>query len=517
MDRFIGTGYGNGRSAEPMRFVVHLPLDRGDGSDMRLLRRIVRRQILHPLRVAVVDDQRAWKGIHLIVGALHLASAIERSSSSPRVGVMLPTSGMFPLAAIATWMLGRTIVPLNYLLSKEEIAFIIQDAELDCVISVKPMLEHVGGLPEGVPALRLEDVRFGGVPRLRLPARLPDDFTAVILYTSGTSGRPKGVMLSTANLCANIDQCVEWAEFTTDDVVLGVLPQFHSFGLTVLTLLPLCVGCRAIYTARFAPRRLVQLMREHRPTAFIAIPSMYNALLHSREISPDDFRSLRYAVSGGEPLPEAVFEGFRERCGVVINEGYGLTETSPVTHWCRPAEHRRRSVGRSVPGVETRIVGTDETILGADQDGEVRLRGPNVMQGYYKLPELTASVFDSQGFFRTGDMGRMDADGNLFITGRIKEMLIIGGENVFPREIEEVLDQHETVKSSAVIGMQDGSRGEVALAFIELAEGATFDESALRAHCRTRLAGYKVPKEIRVLEALPRNATGKVMRRLLTV
>ncbi|HMN95962.1 MAG TPA: AMP-binding protein [Phycisphaerales bacterium] len=482
---------------------------------MRLLRRIVRRQTFHPFRAAVIDDQRTWKGMHLLLGAFHLARAIEARSGAERIGVMLPTSGMFPLAALATWLLGRSVVPLNYLLSTEEIAYIVEDAGLDCVISVRPMLAHVGGLPASAPPLLLEETSFRGFPPLRRLPALPDDFIAVILYTSGTSGRPKGVMLSTENLCANIDQCVEWADFTAEDVMLGVLPQFHSFGLTVLTLLPLAVGCRVIYTARFAPRRLLQLMREHRPTAFIAIPSMYNALLHSKDASPEDFRSLRYAVSGGEPLPEAVFEGFRDRCGVVINEGYGLTETAPVTHWCRPAEHRRRSVGRSLPRVETRIVGTDEALLGPDEDGEVRLRGPNVMKGYFRLPELTASVFDREGFFRTGDMGRLDRDGHLFITGRIKEMLIVGGENVFPREIEEVLDQHAAVKASAVIGMQDGSRGEVPLAFVELVEGAAFDEAALRSHCRARLAGYKVPREIRVVEALPRNPTGKIMRRLL--
>jgi len=463
----------------------------------------------------VIDDQRTWRSFELLIGAYHLAKKLEASSSAQRIGVMVPTSGLFPLSAIAVWMLGRTLVPLNYLLSSEELAYVIKDAELDVVVTVRPMLEHVGGLPAGVTPVFLEDLATRGVPPFRRARRLPADEPAVILYTSGTSGRPKGVMLSDENLSANVEQCTEWARFTDGDVLLGVLPQFHSFGLTVLSLLPLAVGCRAIYTARFVPRRLIQLLRTHRPTAFIAIPSMYNALLSARDAAPEDFASLRYVVSGGEPLPAAVYNAFREKFNITINEGYGLTETSPATHWCRPHEHRVKSVGRALPRVETRIVSPEGRELPVGEDGEIRLRGPNVMKGYFKLPEQTAAVFDEEGWFKTGDMGRLDAEGFLAITGRIKEMLIIGGENVFPREIEEVLNGHDTVKDSAVIGMQDESRGEVPIAFVELKEGATFDEASLRAHCRTLLAGYKVPKEIRVLDALPRNATGKIMRRQL--
>ncbi|MCA9295318.1 MAG: AMP-binding protein, partial [Phycisphaerales bacterium] len=198
-------------------------------------------------------------------------------------------------------------------------------------------------------------------------------------------------------------------------------------------------------------------------------------------------------------------------------EGYGLTETSPVTHWCRPQDHRRKSVGQSIPDLETKIIDpATGAALPAGTDGEILLRGPNIMKGYFKLPEETARAIDAEGFFHTGDMGHVDADGFLFITGRIKEMLIIGGENVFPREIEEVLNSHPDVKDSAVIGVQDDSRGEVPLAFVELVDDATFDETALRSHCRSGLAQYKVPRDIRVVEALPRNATGKILRRQLS-
>jgi long-chain acyl-CoA synthetase len=313
-----------------------------------------------------------------------------------------------------------------------------------------------------------------------------------------------------------VEQVVDWAQFDHRDTMLGVLPQFHSFGLTVMTLLPLVVGCGAVYTARFIPGKLLELARKHRPTVFVAIPSMYNALLHAKKADAEALESLRYVVSGGEPLPDKVASGFLERFGKRINEGYGLTETSPCTNWCLPEEFRPHSVGRALPRVEQRIVGPDGQLLGPNQDGEVRIKGPNVMKGYYNLPELTASVFDEHGFFRTGDMGRRDDEGHLFITGRIKEMLIISGENVFPREIEEVVNHHPFVKDSAVVGLQDPSRGEVPICFVELKDDVAWDEQDVRAFVREKLPPYKVPREFRVLEMLPRNPTGKIMRRALS-
>jgi len=307
-----------------------------------------------------------------------------------------------------------------------------------------------------------------------------------------------------------------WVPLSHNDSVLGVLPQFHSFGMTVLTLLPLTHGMRAVYTARFVPGKIVKLLREHRPTIFVAIPSMYNALLHAKDARAEDFAGVRYLVSGGEPLPQAVFDGYRDRFGVTINEGYGLTETSPITNWCRPEEWRPRSVGAALPGLEQRIADPETgRALAPGREGEVQMRGPNVMQGYFRLPEQTRAVFTDDGFFKTGDMGRQDDDGHLFITGRIKEMLIIGGENVFPREIEEVLNKHPSIKESGVVGQMDPMRGEQPVAFVELREGATLDETVLKTWCRESLAGYKVPSSIRAVEALPRNATGKIMRREL--
>lgn len=477
---------------------------------------IIRRAFSGPRRVLIVDDRREYRAIEIVVAALHLASRIDAVCRTWTVGVLLPTSGAFPIAALAGWMLGKTVVPLNYLLKPEELQYVVDDCETDTIVTVQPMIDFIGAPPRVKNLLRLEDVSFSGVPQPRWPASADDSDLAVLLYTSGTSGRPKGVMLSHGNLSANIAQVEAWVDFTSDDVMLGVLPQFHSFGLTVLTLLPLTVGMKVVNTARFLPPKIIRLIRDHRPTVLVAIPSMYNALLTVKEAGPEDFASLKYVVSGGEPLPEAVASRFRERFGVVINEGYGLTETSPVTNWCRPSEYRPHSVGRPLPGVVERIVDINTgRLLSPGEEGEVHINGPNRMLGYFKREEETAAAIGPDGFLRTGDIGKMDIDGHLFITGRLKEMLIIGGENVFPREIEEVLNRHPSVAASGVIGITHPTRGEEPLAFVEMREGTEFSEMELKRWCRENLAGYKVPGEIRRIEALPRNPTGKIMRREL--
>jgi len=482
---------------------------------MEFLGRMLRHLLLPPQRIVMVDDVRAWRGFELYAAALHVARAIERTTARPHVGLMLPTSGLTPAGILATWMLGRTIVPINYLLRPAERDHVIENAELDTVVTVTPMIDHFGDLPARVQQIRLDRLSFKGIPPLRRPVPRSEDHLAALLYTSGTSGRPKGVMLTASNLTANVRQCVEWASLPRRTVVLGVLPQFHCFGLTVLTLMPLWLGAKVVYTARFVPKKVLELLLEHRPHILLAIPSMLNTLLNAKGATREHFASVRHLVSGGEPLPQQVFDGFRERFGVTVNEGYGLTEASPVANWCRPQDHRRFSVGPPLPGVEEKIVGPDGTRLSVDQEGEVRIKGPNVMKGYYELNDETAAAFDDEGFFRTGDIGRIDANGHLYITGRIKEMMVIGGENVFPRTIEEVLDHDPDVLSSAVIGIPDASRGEVPVAFVELVAGAMFDEARLRAHCREYLAPYQVPRRVIRLEQMPRSPAGKILRREL--
>ncbi|MGY8753638.1 MAG: class I adenylate-forming enzyme family protein, partial [Phycisphaerales bacterium] len=429
--------------------------------------------------------------------------------------ILLPTSGMFPASATAIWSLGKTVVPLNYLLTKDDIDYIIKDSGVDTVVTVNAMVEMIGGLPEGVTAIKLDEMSFGGIPPIRRAVKSDDTMLAALLYTSGTSGKPKGVMLTAGNISSNVEQCKQWIHFTKNDVFLGLLPQFHSFGFTATTLIPSAIGAKVVYTARFNPRKVLTLMHDHSPSVMLAIPSMFNAILNTKSAEPSHFESVRVALSGGEALPDAVYEGFKERLGLTILEGYGLTETSPVANLCRPEEHRRGTVGKPIVDVHERIVDEDENDLPVGQDGEIRITGPNIMKGYYNLDKETIEAFDSKGYFKTGDMGQLDEDGFLYITGRIKEMLIIGGENVFPREIEEALTNHPDVIAAGVVGRSDPSRGEVAVAFVELQEGATLDEHALRAWCRETIAPFKVPKSITHLEALPRNPTGKIMRREL--
>jgi long-chain acyl-CoA synthetase len=477
---------------------------------------IYRRLLAHPLRTASIDDSKAWKGVELLVGSLHLADHIERASAGEKVAILLPTSGAFGMAALAGWSLGRTLVPLNYLLSQSEVEWIIRHSGADVVVTAGRILDALKWAPTNAKLLDLEELDFGGFPTPRVPATARPDDLAALLYTSGTSGRPKGVMLTHGNIRTNVRQIRNWVTLTSDDVVLGALPQFHSFGFTVLTMLPLMTGMKVVYTARWSPTKVFDLMREHRPTMFVGLPSMYNALLRVKSAKRDDFESFRYIVSGGEPLPDAVFNAFQERFGVSIHEGYGLTETAPVTNWLRPEEFRRHSVGRALPDVDIRIVDVESgREVGPNREGEIRIGGPNVMAGYYRDPEQTASVFDDDGLFRTGDMGRKDADGFLYITGRIKEMLIVGGENVFPREIEEVLNRHPAVLDSGVVGEHDDMRGEVPVAFVEAAEGEPFDEDDIRDFCFEHLARHKAPRRVIRLDELPRNPTGKILRRKL--
>lgn len=494
---------------------------------MALLRTIFKQALLHPTRTAVIDDLRTWSYGKLAGGAFFMARAIAQATDKPHVGLMLPTSGAFPAALLGAWQAGKVAVPLNYLLSKDDLHHVIRDAGLDTVFTASKLLDVIGedAIPEGVKVIKLDEMKFSGLPPVRWPASPNEDDLAVLLYTSGTSGRPKGVMLSHRALASNVNAIIQHAHLSKTNKFLGVLPQFHAFGVTALTLMPLALGAEVIYTARFVPRKLVELMRKHKPNIFIAVPSMYGALLSVKSATPDDFAPLEFAVSGAEPLPQSVFDAYQEKFGCHLLEGYGLTETAPVTNWSTPQQNKQHAVGRALPGVTNLIVDESNSVLGANEEGEILIAGPNVMDGYWQLQEKTDEVFveiDVPGIgktkcFRTGDIGKLDDEGYLYITGRKKEMLIVGGENVFPREIEEVLNMHPSVKASAVVGKQDDMRGEVPIAFVEIEEDAEFNDTELRNFVRDAIAQYKVPREVRQIDELPRNPTGKILRRELKV
>ena len=467
-------------------------------------------------RVLMVDDRRSYRGVDLLVAGMHCADAVRTRSSTERVGIMLPTSGVFGAALFGVLSAGRTAVPLNYLLERGTLEFTIEDCGCDVVLASRALVEFMGYEPRGATMVYLEDLPFRSVPAPAWPAMGPAEAPAVVLYTSGTSGTPKGVVLSHRNLMSNVHQVERHVGLEKGDVFMGVLPQFHSFGITALTLAPMLLGCRVVYTARFVPTKVLELIKTHGATIYIGIPSMFSALLGLKRAGPEDLASLRLPISGGEPLHEDTRRRFEAHFGIGIFEGYGMTETSPVTHVLLPSERRPGTVGRPVPGVVQRIVDPES---GCDvepgTDGELRLKGPNIMMGYLHRPQETRDAFDERGFLRTGDMARADADGFVTITGRIKEMLIVGGENVFPREIEEVLNAHECVHASGVVGTRCPVRGEVPCAFVEPEEGDAPDADTLRVWCRERLAGYKVPRRIEIVDELPRSPTGKVLRRAL--
>lgn len=469
-----------------------------------------------PNREIIVDDRRSYRGKELLVAGMHIADLIESKSSTQTIGLLIPTSGAMGIAAYGTWLAGRAVVPLNYLLDEPTLNYVVQDCGCDLLIASRKLVEHLGFVPRCKKIVYLEDLDFRKAPSPRTPKSTSPDALAVVLYTSGTSGKPKGVMLTHKNMLSNAIQVHEHVGVERDDVFLGVLPQFHSFGLTALTLVPMLFGCKVVYTSRFMPKKIVELMREHRPSIYVAIPSMYNALMTVKSATPEDFGSLRLAISGGEPLPADVRTRFLEKFQIPIVEGYGLTETAPVTHVLLPQDDRAGTVGRPVPKLEQIIVDpATDRVLPPNTDGELRMRGPNIMRGYLGLKDESANAFDDRGFFRTGDMAQIDEHGFLRITGRIKEMMIVGGENVFPREIEEVLNAHPSVHDSGVIGQHDPMRGEVPIAFVEPAEDQSPDPDELVRWCRDNLPGYKVPRRVVIIEALPRNPTGKIMRRLL--
>lgn len=507
---------------------------------MNILWPIVKEALANFRRVAIEDDRRTYTFGDVLGGAMFMAEQIDAATAAPHVGIMLPTSGAFPVALLGVWLSGggRTAVPLNYLLNRDELTYLITDSGIDTIITAQPMIDFLGGLeviPPGVRVLMMEQVDFTGWPPLRWPPTPDTDDLAVLLYTSGTSARPKGVMLTHGNLLANVQASIRHARVTRATSFLGVLPQFHSFGLTALTLIPLLAGSKVVYTARFVPKRIIELLRKHRPEITMFVPSMYGALLLVKDAKPEDFSSIRFAVSGGEPLPNATFDEYQKRFDMHVLEGYGLTETAPVLNWSTPWSWRPHSVGKALPNVSIVIADEENRILPPGQDGEILAAGPNVMAGYYHLPEETQRVFVEleianpqaghngigepatirRRYFRTGDIGHLDSEGFLFITGRIKEMLKVAGEIVFPREIEEALTKHPSVRACAVIGKPDDLRGQVPAAFVEINEGQVFDENALRAWCREKLAGFKVPREIRPIDRLPTSPTGKVLKRQL--
>ncbi|MEK6674533.1 MAG: AMP-binding protein [Planctomycetota bacterium] len=472
-----------------------------------------------PSKLAVDDGTRSLTYRQLTLLARVFRDVVLRETSCERVGIMLPAGGAFPALLLGVHWANRVAVPLNFLLAAKELTAVVADAGLDLVITV----HHFKSLCQqlGVRALYLEELslrRHLLFAMLRRWPRLPvvdQHATAVLLYTSGTTGEPKGVELTHGNLLSNTVDSIEALQLDRSHRFLNILPPFHVFGLTACVAMPIVAGASVFAQPRFNPLAAIKAVSRQKITALMAIPSMYAAMLRSKSATAEDFASLRIAISGGEPLPASVRTGFRERFGVALHEGYGLTETSPVVSVNSAQSHRDGSVGRLIRNVEVRFVGPEGQILPQGQEGEIAVRGPGIMKGYYRKPEMTRGVLSEDGWFSTGDLGRIDSDGFLFITGRVKDMLIVGGENVYAREIEAALEAHEAVLQAAVIGIPADTRGEVPVAFVIPKLGQEVTEESLRTFARKSLAGFKVPRRIEIRTELPTGPTGKILKRKL--
>jgi len=465
----------------------------------------------HPGKLATADQSLALDYQSFRAVACGLSAQIAAATDRPRVGILAPTSVACAAAVFGCWYAGRTPVPLNFMLAPEELGRILRDAGLDLLITI----EHFAAAARatGLKTLLLNNQSL--VPgRCAVPDVQADDIAAVI-YTSGTAAEAKGVCLTYDNIARNAAACVEGVRISPDQVFLGLLPQFHAFGFTTTTVVPLAMGATVHFLPRFSPITVSNLIAEKGVSVFITIASMFGALSAMKNAPRDQYATLTHAVSGGEPLPLSVARIFEERFGVRICEGYGMTEASPVVSVNAPHVYKAGTVGPPLPGI---------TVIAADEhgrevphgtDGQLLVRGHCVMKGYLNKPAETAAVL-RDGWLWTGDIGRVDESGHISITGRAKEMMIVGGENVFPFEIESVLVDHPSVGEAAVIGVRDDIRGELPVAFVIPREGAgTPNEVELRQFCRERLAAYKVPRQIYVCRELPRGSTGKILKRAL--
>jgi long-chain acyl-CoA synthetase len=345
-------------------------------------------------------------------------------------------------------------------------------------------------------------------------AERQDDDTAVILYTSGTTGQPKGAELTHANLARNTEVVrTDLLRLTAEDVVFGGLPLFHSFGQTCTLNAAVASGACLTLLPRFDPGRALQILAGHRATVFAAVPTMYAALLSHPDRAAYDVSALRVCMSGGAAMPVEVLRAFEEAFGALVLEGYGLSETSPVASFNHPDRQRKPgSIGTPIRGVEMRVVDEQGAEVPQGEVGEIAIRGHNVMKGYWRRPEETARAIPD-GWFRTGDIGRVDEDGYFAIVDRKKDLIIRGGYNVYPREIEEVLYEHQAVAEAAVIGLPHPELGEEVGAAVALKPGASVTAEALRDHVKSQVAAYKYPRRVWIVEALPKTATGKILKR----
>ncbi|RZU75974.1 long-chain acyl-CoA synthetase [Micromonospora kangleipakensis] len=431
-----------------------------------------------------------------------------------RVGIMLPNVPQFAAAYYGILRAGAVVVPMNVLLKAREVAFYLGDSQAKLVLAWHGFAEDAtaGAATAGTECLlvtpgEFETLLAGTTPETGIVERDATE-TAVILYTSGTTGTPKGAELTHANLTRNAQIAVDLFSLTAQDIVLGALPLFHSFGQGCGLNTAITAGACLALVRRFDAHAVLDTVHHHRVTIFQGVPTMYVALLAHPERAKFDVSSLRMCASGGAALPVEVIRAFEAEFGCIILEGYGLSETSPIASFNHADRERKPgSIGTAIAGVEMALRDVENGV------GEIVIRGHNVMKGYWRRPDATAEVIDADGWFRSGDLARMDDEGYFFIVDRKKDMIIRGGYNVYPREIEELLYEHPAVREVAVIGIPHPELGEEVCAAIALKDGATATPDELREHVKAQAAAYKYPRHVWIVDELPKTPTGKILKR----
>jgi long-chain acyl-CoA synthetase len=471
------------------------------------------------------------------------ASGLEKLGvkQGDHIALLLGNSPHFVIGMYGALRLGATVIPINPIYTADEIGYILNNGDVKVVVALDmaiPLAEKMHTLLPKVEKFIFCETSENGIsqqaadnlslyPKMKSFSEvvasgdlsfqgpeLQEEDTAIILYTSGTTGRPKGAMLSHKNLFSNASDIGEYLKMNDQDRVVTTLPMFHVFCLTVALNAPLLRGATLLIVPRFSPKEIFELAKEYEPTVFAGVPTMYNFLYQYTEGNPEDLKTLRLCISGGASLPVALLNNFEAKFNVRVSEGYGLSEASPVTCF-NPLDRPRKagSIGTSILNVENKIVNELGEELPVGEVGELIVRGPNVMKGYYKMPEETAAAIRGEWLY-TGDLAKMDEDGYFYIVDRKKDIILVGGFNVYPREVEEVLYNHPDVVEVAVLGVPDPNLGEAVNCYL-VSKNPDLTEEHLLEYCREHLAKYKVPKMIEFLEELPKNTTGKILRRAL--
>lgn len=479
---------------------------------------------------SIVFEGREHTNLELLRRSKRLASALDGMEirSGERIGVMLPNMPEVAVCYGAISRVGGVVMPMLFLLAVPEIRHILADSGASAVITSPEFYPNVaraaGGLenppkiivvgdplPEGERAFSFDALLAGASDDFPIVDKDDEDI-AVIMYTSGTTGRPKGVMLSHGNLLFNAENTATVVPTRDGDVSIGCLPLAHLFGMGSMIVGQL-FKLKGIVLRWFTAEGFFEAVNVHRATSSALVPTMLAYMLGHPDFDSVDWSSFEWLVVAAAPVPVELADEFEKRTGARVLEGYGLTETSPAVSIMRMEDPRRPgSCGRPVPNVEVTILDDDDRPLGPGETGEVCVRGPNVMKGYHNLPEETAAAVRS-GWFHTGDMGHLDEDGYLYITERKKDLIIRGGFNIYPRDVEDALYGHPSVLECAVVGVPDARFGEEVRAYVVLRPGTSATAEELLAVCRENLAKYKTPKDVVFLDTLPKNPIGKILKR----